>query len=126
MLLVDDGVATLIGRTTKGHLAPGSPLEIELGHAFDVSAKRVQTAYQVDGRNDRGEPTAATLAYRITLRSAADTAVTVTTYETRDGEWSVLESSHPAERQSSGSVAFAVTVPARGEAVLTYRVRATW
>lgn len=121
-----DGVATLIGRTTKGHLAPGSPLEIELGHAFDVSAKRVQTAYQVDGRNDRGEPIAATLAYRITLRSAADTAVTVTTYETRDGEWSVLESSHPAERQSSGSVAFAVTVPARGEAVLTYRVRATW
>jgi len=121
-----DGIATLIGRTTIPHLPSGSPLEIDLGNAFDVSAKRVQTAYQVDGRNDRGEPTAATLAYRITFRSAADTAVTVTTYESRDGEWAVLESSHPSERQSSGSVAFAVLVPARGEAVLTYRVRATW
>ena len=74
----------------------------------------------------RSTPTAVTVAYRMNYRNAGDSAVTVTTYESRIGEWSVLESSHPAERQSSGSVAFAVTVPARGEAVLTYRVRATW
>jgi hypothetical protein len=121
-----DGIATLMGRASIRHVAPGSPLGVDLGASFDVTATRTQTAYQIDARTDRGTPSGATVAYRIQLRNAGDSAVTVTTYESRLGEWSVLESSHPAERQSSGSVAFAVTVPARGEAVLTYRVRATW
>ncbi len=121
-----DGIATLMGRTNSRHVAPGSPLMVSFGASFDVTATRVQAGYHVDGRNDRGTPTAVTLAYRVTYRNAGDSAVTVTTYESRFGEWSVLESSHPAERQSSGSVAFAVTVPARGEATLTYRIRAAW
>ena len=122
----DDGTTTLIGRSTIRHVASGSPLEVDLGGSFDVSATRVQTAYQIDGRNDRGAPIAATVAYKVSYRNSSDSAVTVTTYESRFGEWSVLESSHTAERQSSGSVAFAVVVPARGEATLTYRVRAAW
>jgi hypothetical protein len=121
-----DGISTLMGRTNSRHVAPGSPLIITLGASFDVTATRTQTTYQIDGRNDRGTPTAVTLGYRVNYRNAGDSAVTVTTYESRIGEWSVLESSHPAERQSSGSVAFTVTVPARGEATLTYRVRAAW
>jgi hypothetical protein len=122
----DDGTSTLIGRSRIQHGAPGSPLEVDLGGSFDVTATRVQTAYQIDRRNDRGEATAATVAYKINYRNSSDSAVIVTTYESRFGEWSVLESSHPAERQSSGNVAFAVTVPARGEATLTYRIRAAW
>lgn len=121
-----DGIATLMGRASTRHVAPGSPLSVDLGASFDVTATRTQTAYQIDGRTDRGTPSAATVAYRVTYRNAGDSAVTVTTYESRLGEWSVLESSHPAERQSSGSVAFAVVVPARGEATLTYRIRAAW
>lgn len=121
-----DGISTLMGRANSRHVAPGSPLTVALGASFDVTATRVQTGYQVDGRNDRGTPTAVTLGYRVSYRNAGDSAVTVTTYESRIGEWAVLDSSHPADRQSSGSVAFAVSVPARGEASLTYRVRATW
>jgi len=121
-----DGISTLMGRTSSRHVAPGSPLIISLGASFDVTATRTQMTYQIDGRNDRGTPSAVTVAYRVHYRNAGDSAVTVTTYESRLGEWAVLESSHPSERQSSGSVAFAVLVPARGEAVLTYRVRAAW
>ena len=44
----------------------------------------------------------------------------------RGGDWRIVESSLPAERVSSTKARFRVRVPARGEAVLTYRIRATW
>jgi hypothetical protein len=46
--------------------------------------------------------------------------------EERGGEWSVLQSSLPAEKLSSTRTRFRVPVPAGGEATLTYRVRVVW
>jgi hypothetical protein len=46
--------------------------------------------------------------------------------EERGGEWSVTTSSVPAEKVSSSVTRFKVTVPARGEMVLTYTIRAVW
>jgi hypothetical protein len=44
----------------------------------------------------------------------------------RGGDWQILESSMPAERLSSTRARFRVKVPARGESVITYRIKATW
>jgi hypothetical protein len=52
--------------------------------------------------------------------------VVVEVREDRAGEWSVVESSVPADKRSSTRVAFPVTIPAKGTAVLTYRVRVVW
>ena len=68
----------------------------------------------------------ATLAYRVTIRNASDTAQSVDVREERAGEWSVEQSSVPAEKVSSSVTRFKVSVPARGETVLTYRLRAVW
>jgi hypothetical protein len=50
----------------------------------------------------------------------------VEVWEERAGEWSVVQSSIPAEKLSSTRTRFRVRVPARGEVVLTYRIRAVW
>jgi hypothetical protein len=52
--------------------------------------------------------------------------VTVEVLEERQGDWSVVSSSLPAERVSSTRVRFRVRVPAKGDGVLIYRVRVTW
>jgi hypothetical protein len=62
----------------------------------------------------------------VTLANATDSAATIDVYEERGGEWSVLQSSIPADRVSSTRVRFHVLVPAKGESILTYRVRASW
>jgi len=46
--------------------------------------------------------------------------------EERAGEWTVVQSSVPADKVSSTITRFRVQVPARGETVVTYRVRVVW
>ena len=70
--------------------------------------------------------TIATADYRVTITSAKDTAVTVEVIEERQGDWAVLSSSIPGEKVSSTRTRFRVRVPAKGEAVLNYRVRVVW
>jgi hypothetical protein len=121
-----DGIPRLTGRSTIGHLAPGAPLRVGVGASFDLTATRIQTAYTVTDTNQFRQPSAADISYRVTIRNAGDTASTVTVYEARAGEWSVINSSHPADRRSSTVVAFTVSVPPRGESTLTYRLRVVW
>jgi hypothetical protein len=110
------------------HTAPGHDLELADGTAFDLTARRVQTSYETrrEGVPNGTQRTIATADYRVTLRNETDTAVTVDVLEERAGEWSVLTSSVPADKVSSTVTQFHVPVPAHGDAVLTYRIRAVW
>ncbi len=120
----DAGRLQLIGESGLGHTAAGQPLELNAGTAFDLTAKRTQTTY-ASSRDKNGRVTA-TADYSVTLANATDSAATVDVYEERGGDWSVLQSSVPAEKVSSTRTRFRVTVPAKGETTLTYRIRATW
>ncbi len=120
----DGGRLQLIGESSLGHTAAGQPLELDAGTAFDLTAKRTQTTYSI--ARDKNNRSTATADYRVTLANATDSAATVDVYEERGGDWSVLQSSIPADRVSSTRVRFRVTVPAKGEATITYQVRASW
>lgn len=122
------GGLQLVGEASLDHTPAGSDLRINAGTAFDLTAKRVQTSYSTrrDSTKTRGVHTVATADYRVTLKNATDSAVTVLVQEERAGEWSVLASSVPAEKVSSTVTRFRVRVPAKGEAVLTYRIRVIW
>ena len=62
----------------------------------------------------------------MTVANATDSAVTVDVQEERAGEWSVLYELACRRRRSRPPITrFRVKVPARGEAVLTYRVRSS-
>lgn len=120
------GRVQLIGQGSIGHTAAGERLDVSTGTAFDVTAKRVQTEYSTTRATVAPYSTVAMASYRVTLQNAKDSAVMVEVREDRGGEWSVVQSSVPADRRSSTRVVFPVTVPAKGSTVLTYRVRVVW
>lgn len=124
------GRLQLIGEAGVGHTAPGEELRINAGSAFDLVAKRIQTDW-VQGTEPmpgatRRTRTFVNSAYADTLRNQGDTDALIDVQVERGGEWRILESSQPAERLSSTRARFRVKVPAGGEAVLTYRIKATW
>ena len=123
------GRMQLVGQGYIQHTAAGAEMLVESGSAFDVTAKRVQTDYSTS-RNlgPAGTPigTVALASYRVTVQNAKDSAVVVEVREDRGGEWSVVQSSTPAEKRSATRIVFSVTVPAKGTVVLTYRVRVVW
>jgi hypothetical protein len=121
------GRAQLVGEAFMDHTPAGEDVRLSAGTAFDLTARRVQTSYTTRRDSTKAGPrTIATADYRVTVRNATDSAATVDVQEERSGEWSVLQSSVPAEKVSSTITRFRVKVPARGEAVVTYRVRVVW
>lgn len=119
------GRAQLVGQGMIGHTAPAEPLSVRTGTAFDVTARRTQTAFSTT-RTPSPSRTIAVASYRVELRNAKDSSVVVEVREDRGGEWSVTASSVPAQRRASSRVVFPVTVPAKGSATLTYTVRVVW
>ena len=122
------GGLQLVGEASIDHTPAGNDVKLSAGNAFDITAKRVQTSYVTrrDSTRTRGVHTVATADYRVTLKNATDSAVTVLVQEERAGEWSVVSSSVPAEKVSSTISRFRVRVPANGEGPLTYRIRVIW
>lgn len=118
------GRLQMVGEAMSRHTAAGQDVRLPAGTAFDLTARRVQTEYTT--RRDSLRTTRVTAGYRVTLANAKDSAVVVDVLEERRGDWQVLSSSVPAERLSSTQVRFRLRVPAKGEAVLTYRVQVTW
>ncbi|MFL5403856.1 MAG: DUF4139 domain-containing protein, partial [Gemmatimonadales bacterium] len=122
------GGLQLVGEASLDHTPAGNDVKLNAGNAFDLTAKRLQMNYSTrrDSTKARGVHTVATADYRVTLKNATDSNVVVDVEEERAGEWSVVSSSAPAEKVSSTITRFRVRVPARGEAVLTYRIRVIW
>lgn len=123
------GRLQLVGESAIDHSPAGEDLRLGAGDAFDLTAKRVQTTYTT--RRDSLPQggccrTIATADYRVTISNAGDAAATVDVLEQRGGEWSVVSSSIKAEKLSSTRTRFRVSVPAKGKATLTYRVRVIW
>jgi hypothetical protein len=117
------GRQQLVAEAASQHTAAGQDLRLTAGTAFDLTAERVQTEYVTQREARR---TIATVAYRVTISNAKDSAATVDVLEERRGEWQVTESSVPAEKLSAFQTRFRVQVPASGQAVLTYRLRVVW
>jgi hypothetical protein len=122
-----DGRLQVIGEATLEHTAPGKELVLKAGNAFDLSARRRQTDF-VTSRDSSaaGVRMRAEAAYEVSVANATDSAATVIVQEARGGEWSVLTSSAPAEKVSATVTRFRLTVPARGQSTLTYRIRVIW
>ena len=73
------GGLQLVGEASLDHTPAGNDLKLNAGNAFDITAKRLQTNYTTrrDSTKARGVHTVATADYRVTLKNATDSAVTV-------------------------------------------------
>jgi len=122
------GRVQLVGEARSDHTAPGRDLRVQSGNAFDVTAERVQTDYGQEQipPPKRGMPARqrVTASFKVTIANAKAEAVTVDVREARFGVWRVVESSVPAEKLSATEVRFRVSIPASGDATLTYTVQA--
>ena len=117
----------LVGEATIAHTPAGKDVRVQSGTAFDVTAERVQTDYNREQLPPprRGMPARQriTASYRVTVTNAKPDAATVDIHENHFGDWRVTESSLPAEKLSSTETRFRLSVPAGGQAVLTYTVQ---
>jgi len=112
----EDGGRLFIGSSSIGHTPVGEEVELTVGAAFDLTGERVQTSHLRLGEDLNRD------SYRITVRSAKGEAVEVEVLESLYGTWTITESSLSYEVVDSRTVRFELTVPAGGEAELTYTV----
>jgi hypothetical protein len=118
-----DGRSEMLGENRIADVAKGRDVQVDLGTAFDLAAKRERTAFEVDKgarRMDEG--------FRITLTNSGENARTVTVREhpNRWRGWSLASSSQKPDKQTPDLLEFRVAVPANGKAVLDYAVRYNW
>ena len=114
-----DAGATLqfIGEDAIEHTPVDETLRLKLGDAFDVVGYRKQTEWRKLA-SDTFEA-----SFEVSLRNHKDEAVTVKVVEPIPGDWQMVSSSIPHKKGDAATAEFPVPVPARGETVLTYRVR---
>jgi hypothetical protein len=121
------GRVQLIGEAASDHTAPGRDLRLQSGDAFDITAERVQTDYNQEqippARRGLAVRQRVTAAYRVTITNAKAQALSVDVREAHFGNWKIVESSVPPEKLSSTESRFRLSVPAGGEATLTYTVQ---
>jgi hypothetical protein len=111
------GTLQFSGEDRIEHTPKDEEVEVKLGNAFDVVAERTQTDHRIIAENVHQA------AFRIVLRNHKDEAITVKVSEPMTGDWQILESSIPFEKEDAFTAVFSVPVPADGEATLTYRVQ---
>ena len=121
------GRLQLVGEAAIGHTPGGKDVRLQTSDAFDVTAERVQTDYNVEQLPPprRGVPgiRRVTAGFRVTLTNAKTEAAVVDVRETHFGVWTVTASNVPAEKLSASEVRFRMNVPAGGEVTLTYSVQ---
>jgi hypothetical protein len=111
------GMMQYLGGAPVGHTPTGEKLVLEIGAAFDVTARQKTASFRrIDART-------AELEQRIRLANQQDRPVTVVVAKRLPGDWELQSSSHPHQRVSAQLAEWRVEVPAAGEALLTYRAR---
>lgn len=119
------GRPQFVGEDRIDHTPENETLRLKLGDAFDVTADRKQTDFRKLGGESRYNYRFES-AYEIRLKNAKDEEVTVTVAEPVPGDWRVLQESHPHTKSSADTALWKIRVPAKGEAVLTYRVEVNY
>jgi hypothetical protein len=109
--------AVFTGEDRIEHTPERTDVEIETSEAFDLTARRRQVSFAQTSRTESES------AYEVTITSRKKDAATVLVREQFPGDWTVIESSVPAKKLGAFSAEFPVSVPAGGEARLTYKVR---
>jgi hypothetical protein len=115
-----NGAKQFVGEDAIDHTPRDEKLRVKVGEAFDVVADRKQMSWTSLG-NCSSES-----AWQIDVRNHKDEDVKVEVREPTSGDWTIVNSSLPAQRDDAHTFHFAVPVPKRGAAKVTYRVRVRW
>jgi hypothetical protein len=115
-----EGAQQFIGEDRIDHTPRDERFRIKTGEAFDVVADRKQTAFEITGQCTSES------AWEIQIRNHKDRGESVEILEPASGDWRILSSTHPAQKEDTSGFRFDVAVPARGAVTVGYRVRTRW
>lgn len=115
-----DGQMQFVGENMIDHTPAEQEISLSTGRAFDVTATRRQTeAHSTNKTRDE--------SYEIKLSNQKAQAVTVHVIEHMNGEnWKITAKSTDYVKKDSTTIDFAVQVPAKGDATLTYTEHSNW
>lgn len=112
---------TLLGEDLVQSTPEGELVRLQMGEAFDLTAERNQMTYE---RTD-DDPAEFEATYEIVLRNAKPVGTVVDVVEWMPGDWEILEETANHVRKDARRAVWSVSVPAKGETTLTYKVRIT-
>jgi hypothetical protein len=118
-----DGQMEFVGESAINHTPTEDTVKLTTGNAFDIKGTRRQTDFHVDVRGHVVDE-----SFEIKLTNQKTQAVTVNVQEHlyRGSNWGITQKSAEYTKLDSQTVQFAVPVPAKGEAAVTYTVHYTW
>ena len=114
------GAKQFVGEDSIDHTPRDERVRVKMGEAFDVVADRKQMEWRALG-NCVSES-----AWQIELRNHKDEAVRVEIREPAGGDWTIVESSHPATKEDANTFTFEVQRAETRQDLVTYRVRVRW
>ena len=111
-----EGIVQLLGEDQLPHTPQNEEVTLNLGQAFDVTAKRTQLRQQNLAEN-RYQAT-----WQLRVRNAKKRDAAVRVIEPMPGEWKIEKASHEHKRLDANRAEWTLNVPAGGETVLEYTV----
>jgi len=115
-----DGSMILLGEDRIKHTPRDEKVELNIGFAFDISAKEKVVNYEkISDRVDER-------TYEISLRNHKKEDITITVKKRLNGDWSILKSSYPFNKEDAGAATFNIPVKANSETLLNFLVRTTY
>ncbi|NBX15910.1 MAG: DUF4139 domain-containing protein [Proteobacteria bacterium] len=119
------GVSQFIGEDKVKHTPEGERVRIRLGRSFDVSARRKMTSFKnlpsVGWMKKTIRQTES--GFRITFKNAKATAQNLNYREVLGGEWKIVAENRKHRKLSQDTAEWQMTVPARGQLTLDFRVQ---
>ncbi len=115
-----DGTKEFIGEDKINHTPAGGEVNLYVGDAFDIKAKRtILKRYKLSEREQEQD-------IKVVINNFKDKDVTVHVIDHFYGFWEIVQSTHAPKLKDAYTVEFVVPVKAHNKAELVYRVRQTW
>jgi hypothetical protein len=114
----EDSNLEFIGEDIINHTPKDEKIRITMGNAFDIVGERTVQAYRGDGQRQLREED-----IQVVLRNHKSMDVNVIVEQTGWGNWEILSSSHPFEKESAAKSHTTANVPKDGKTVVTYTVK---
>ncbi len=115
------GGLQFIGEDRIDHTPRDERVQLKLGNAFDITARRMQTAH-VKQHPLPPYKSAVKESFRIELHNAGKQQVEVEIRESVPGDWQMISETAPHEKLDASTIQWKLQVPAGGKAALDYSV----
>lgn len=118
--LDDKGAQQFIGEDKIDHTPKDEKIRLYIGDAFDVVGDYKRTDYRKISEKVVEE------SFEVKIRNHKETPVLVKVVDHVWSMWKVTKHSHNFVKKDAHTIEFPITVPADGEAVVTYTIRTSW